>query len=230
MPADAALRLAVLIPAYDCAATIAAVVAGARAQCGEVLVVDDGSRDATAARAEAAGAAVLRLGANRGKGAALRAGMAALAARGATHALTMDGDGQHLASALPALLAAAAAAPRALIIGARRIGAQEVKPIKLFGNRFANRWVRIASGVALPDSQSGMRVYPLTAVLALGATAERFAFETEILIRAARAGLAIDSVPVEVYYPPAAERVSHYAPLRDTVRIIAVVLRLILRP
>jgi glycosyltransferase involved in cell wall biosynthesis len=225
----AAARIAVLIPAYNCAATIDAVVRGARAQVADVLVVDDGSRDDTAVRAREAGAEVLRFDANRGKGAALRAGLAALAARGATHALAMDGDGQHLAREVPRLIDAASADPTALVIGERRIGTQEVKPVKLFGNRFANRWVEIASGVAVPDSQSGLRVYPLAATLALGATAERFAFETEVLIRAARAGMTITSVPVDVYYPPAAERVSHYAPWRDTVRIIGVVLGLILR-
>jgi glycosyltransferase involved in cell wall biosynthesis len=224
-----AIRVAGLIRAFDCAATIDAVVRGARSCLDDVLVVDDGSRDETAARAGAAGAEVLRFTTNRGKGAALRAGMAALAERGATHALSMDGDGQHLARELPVLLAAAAAHPAALIIGARNIGAQEVKAVKLFGNRFANRWVEIAAGVALPDSQSGFRVYPLAATLALGASAERFAFETEVLIRAARAGMAIESVAVDVYYPPPAERISHYAPWRDTLRIIGVVLGLIFR-
>ncbi|MBX3025141.1 glycosyltransferase family 2 protein [bacterium] len=222
-------RCAVLIPAYDCAATIADVVGGARRHVDRVLVVDDGSRDDTAARAEAAGAAVLCQPVNRGKGEALRAGFARLAGEGVTHALTMDGDGQHLGREIPALLAASAAAPRALIVGARRIGDQEVTPIKLFGNRFANRWVEIACGQALPDTQSGFRVYPLADTLRLGATAGRFAFETEVLIRAARAGVEIVSVPVDVYYPPAAERISHYRPWGDTVRIIAVVVGLILR-
>lgn len=223
------MRAAVLIPAYDCAATIAGVVEGARRQLPRVLVVDDGSHDDTAARAGAAGAEVLRLGANGGKGAALRAGLERLARDGVTHAFSMDGDGQHLADQIPLLLAAAVAEPAALIVGARRIGEQEVTPIKLFGNRFANRWVEIACGRKLPDTQSGFRVYPLPQTLALGARAEQFAFETEVLIRAARAGMAIRSVPVDVYYPPAAERVSHYRPFRDTVRIIFVVVGLILR-
>ncbi|HSP96907.1 MAG TPA: glycosyltransferase family 2 protein [Candidatus Dormibacteraeota bacterium] len=218
-----------LIPAYDCAATIGEVVAGARRHVERVLVVDDGSHDDTAARASASGAAVLRQTVNGGKGAALRAGFARLAGEGVTHVLTMDGDGQHLASEIPLLLAASAAAPAALIVGARRIGDQEVTPIKLFGNRFANRWVEIACGRALPDTQSGFRVYPLAETLRLGATAGRFAFETEVLIRAARAGMEIISVPVAVYYPPAAERVSHYRPWGDTLRIIAVVVGLILR-
>jgi glycosyltransferase involved in cell wall biosynthesis len=223
------MQAAVLIPAYDCAATIAGVVEGARQQLERVLVVDDGSADETAARAAAAGAEVLRLGANGGKGAALRAGLERLAADGVTHAVSMDGDGQHLADQIPLLLAAAAAEPAALIVGARRIGDQEVTAIKLFGNRFANRWVEIACGRKLPDTQSGFRVYPLPQTLALGARAEQFAFETEVLIRAARAGMTIRSVPVAVYYPPAAERVSHYRPFRDTVRIIGVVVWLILR-
>ena len=221
--------VAVLIPAYDCAATIAAVVAGARRYVARVLVVDDGSRDDTAARAAAAGAEVLRQPGNRGKGAALRAGLERLAAEGVTRVLTMDGDGQHLADEIPLLLAASAAAPGAVIIGQRRIGDQEVTPIKLFGNRFANRWVEIACGRALHDTQSGFRVYPLPATRRLGARAERFAFETEVLIRAARAGMEIRSVPVAVHYPPAAERVSHYRPWGDTLRIIVVVVGLILR-
>jgi len=180
-------------------------------------------------RAAAAGAEVLRLGVNRGKGAALRAGLARLADAGVGRALSMDGDGQHLGTEIPRLLAASDAAPAALIIGARRVEGQEVRPIKLFGNRFANRWVEIACGCALPDTQSGFRVYPLPETLWLGARAERFAFETEVLIRAARVGMEIRSEPVAVYYPPAAQRFSHYRPWRDTLRIIAVVVRLILR-
>ncbi len=221
--------LAVLIPALDCAATITAVVEGARRFAELVLVVDDGSSDPTAARAAAAGAEVVRHAAPRGKGAALQAGMARLAERGVGHVLTMDGDGQHLCEEIPPLLEASRREPQALVIGARQIEPGTVAPMKLFGNRFANRWVEIASGQALPDTQSGFRVYPLAATLALGARAGHFAFETEVLIRAARAGVPIRSIPVRVYYPPIDERVSHYRPWRDTVRIIRVVLGLILR-
>ncbi len=221
--------VAVLIPAYDCAATIAAVVAAARTHAAQVLVVDDGSHDETAACAATAGAEVLRLSENRGKGAALRTGLARLADAGVRRVLSMDGDGQHLGDEIPRLLAASDAAPTALIIGARRVDGQPVHPIKLFGNRFANRWVAIACGCALPDTQSGFRIYPLPETLRLGARAERFAFETEVLIRAARVDMAIHSVPVAVYYPPPAQRLSHYRPWRDTLRIIAVVVGLILR-
>ncbi len=141
----------------------------------------------------------------------------------------MDGDGQHLADEIPRLLAAAAAAPEAIVIGARQIGGQEVTPMKLFGNRFANRWVEIACGRRLPDTQSGFRVYPLPATAATRRQRRALRVRDRGAHPAARAGMPITSVPVAVYYPPAAERVSHYRPFRDTVRIIAVVVGLILR-
>jgi glycosyltransferase involved in cell wall biosynthesis len=228
MSAPSDSPLAILIPAYDCAGTIADVVAGARRHSAQVLVVDDGSRDETAARADAAGAEVLRQPRNTGKGAALRAGMERLAAGGVARVLTMDGDGQHLPDQIPVLLEASARAPHGLIVGARQVSPDRVAPLRAFGNRFANRWVAIACGLDLPDTQSGFRIYPMPETLALGAAAGHFAFETEVLIRAARGGMQIVSVPVRTYYPPPAERVSHFRPFVDTVRIIRIVLRLIL--
>ena len=220
--------VAVLVPAYNCATTIADVVSGARRHVERVLVVDDGSTDATSDAAVAAGAELLRQPGNTGKGAALRAGLGWLAARGAEQVLTMDGDGQHLPDQIPALLAVAAREPHALVIGARQVDPKLVSPMRRFGNRFANRWVEIASGLAIPDTQSGFRVYPMPETLALGTASGHFAFETEVLIRAARSGLQVLTVPVQAYYPPPDQRVSHFRPFVDTVRIVAVVLRLIL--
>lgn len=222
-------RLAVLIPALNCEATIAAVVRGARKAVETVLVVSDGSTDATAERAVSAGAEVVCHDTNLGKGAALRTGMGVLVRRGFTHVLTMDGDGQHLSDQIIALLKAAHELPEAIVIGARQIAPGSTTALKLFGNRFADRWVEIACGARLPDTQSGFRVYPLRQTLNLRARARHFAFETEVLIRAVRANVAIVSVPVQTYYPPPEDRVSHYRPFRDTVRIILVVLGLIFR-
>src|SRR4030095_9645738 len=119
-PSDRAMnRIGLLIPAYNCAATIADVVGGARGHVEHVWVVDDGSTDATAEQATAAGAEVLRQPGNTGKGAALRAGLEWWAARGAEHVLTMDGDGQHLADQIAPLLAAGARGPPAPHIRAR---------------------------------------------------------------------------------------------------------------
>jgi glycosyltransferase involved in cell wall biosynthesis len=222
------VEVAALIPALDCEASLEKVVRGVRHHVSRVLVVDDGSRDRTAAVAQTAGAEVLRHGANRGKGAALRSGFHALAASGATHVLTLDGDGQHLPDDAPALLTASRVEPRALVIGARQHPPASLAPIRVFGNRFANRWVEIACGAALEDSQSGFRVYPLDAILALGCRAERFAFETEVVIRAVRAGIPIRSVPVAVYNPPPDQRQSHFRGVSDTTRIVRCVLGLLL--
>ncbi len=224
-----AFKSAVLIPALDCERTIAEVVRGARRFVDLVLVVDDGSSDGTVAAATAAGARVVSHDRPRGKGAALGTGMRALAEWGVQRVLTMDGDGQHLTDEIPVLLKASDAPPGALIVGTRRLESMGTAPINLFGNRFANRWVEIACGRALPDTQSGFRVYPLQETRALGVRAQHFGFETEVLIRAVRAGIPIRSVPVRVYYPPATERTSHYRKFVDTVRIILVVVGLILR-
>jgi len=223
------IEIAVLIPALNCGATIGPLVTGALRYVPEVLVVSDGSTDGTVAEAKAAGARVIAHDRPCGKGAALLTGLRALAEEGVSRVLTMDGDAQHLPDEIPKLLAASAAAPGDLIIGSRQFETLPTTSAKLFGNRFANRWVEIACGQALPDTQSGFRVYPLSDTLALGLRARHFAFETEVLIRAARAGLAIRSVPVEVYYPPVAERVSHFRPFLDTVRIVFVVLGLVFR-
>jgi glycosyltransferase involved in cell wall biosynthesis len=222
-------RPAILIPAFDCAATLGAVLAGARLHALPLLVVDDGSRDATASIAREGGADVLDHPHNRGKGAALMTGMRALIARGFTHALTMDGDGQHLPREIPTLLAAAAADPTAIVIGVRRRGNQQVAGINLFGNRFANLCVRSAAGVPLPDTQSGFRVYPLATMLRLPKQGEHFEYESTSIIFAARASVPIRSLPVDVYYPPVAERRSHYRKVVDTLRIIRAVAPLLVR-
>jgi glycosyltransferase involved in cell wall biosynthesis len=222
-------EFAALIPALDCEATIGAVVRGALAQLPRVLVVDDGSGDRTADAAKAAGAEVLRLPANRGKGEALRSGLCALRERGATHALSLDGDGQHLPDDIPSLLRASAEAPGALVLGARQHAPGSLAPVRAFGNRFANRWVEIACGARLEDTQSGFRVYPIEETLALGCRAKRFAFETEVVIRAVRAGLPVRSVPVRVWNPPPGERISHFRGFSDTLRIVFTVIGLLLR-
>ena len=222
-------EIAALIPALDCEATIGALVRGTREHVPLVVVVDDGSSDRTADAAKAAGAEVIRLPANRGKGAALLAGMSALQERGVEHVLTLDADGQHLPGDIPRLLGASAAEPGALVLGARQHPPGSLARIRVFGNRFANRWVWIACGRSLADTQSGFRVYPLRATLALGCRAERFAFETEAVIRAERAGIPIRCVPVRVWNPPPAERISHFRGFSDTVRIVFTVIALILR-
>lgn len=221
--------MAVLVPALNCQSTIADVVTQARLAVANVFVVDDGSVDDTADRAQRAGAVLLRHRRTLGKGAALLTGMKELKAKGFERVVTMDGDGQHLGDQIPSLLSISDREPTAIVIGARIMEGQPTTGARLFGNRFANRWVEIACGRELPDTQSGFRVYPIRPVLNLAVRARRFAFETEVLIRAVRAGLDVVSVPTRVYYPPVEERISHFRPVADTIRIILVVVGLILR-
>jgi glycosyltransferase involved in cell wall biosynthesis len=219
---------AALIPALDCADTVADVVSGARAHVECVVVVDDGSNDATASEARAAGAEVVSHGENLGKGAALATGLRYLEERRFGYAVSLDADSQHLPAEIPKLLAESAAHPGAIVCGARQIET-DVAAIKRFGNEFANVWVRIATGRDLGDTQCGFRVYPIAATLALHSVGRRFDFETEVLIRAVRAGIDVRSVPVRVFYPPPDVRKSHYDKVWDTVRIIEAVVGLILR-
>jgi len=216
-----------LIPAYQAAMTVGAVVTGVRDYCARVLVLDDGSSDDTAARAAAAGAEVLRHSGNRGKGAALLSGLRTLGVQGVARVLTVDADGQHLAEEIPVLLAASDATPAAIVVGVRRKEGHAIARANRFGNWISDRLLRALAGQPLPDTQSGFRIYPVAATLALGPRGRRYDFETEVLLLAARRGLPLVGVPVRVYYPPIAERVSHFRKWRDTLRIIATVLRVL---
>ncbi|HXJ36876.1 MAG TPA: glycosyltransferase family 2 protein [Candidatus Eisenbacteria bacterium] len=222
-----AIRIAALVPAYQASATIAAVVRGTAARVSPVVVVDDGSTDATGEVARAAGATVLRQEPNAGKGAALARGFRHLVEGGFTHALTLDADGQHLPEEIPLLVDAARAEPDAIVVGVRRKEGHEIRPLARFGNVVADSLMRLLAGQELPDTQSGFRVYPLGATLALGASGTRYDFETEVLFRAARRRMTLVGVPVRVHYPPIAERVSHFRPLVDTLRIIHTIVRIL---
>ncbi len=221
------MTTAALIPALDCSATIGRLVRETRKHVDHVLVVDDGSTDRTTATARRAGAEVHRHSENLGKGVALATGLRILGREDFSLAVTLDADGQHLPGEIPKLLAEAALHPDAIVIGERQIES-EVAALNQFGNRFANFWVWVAIGRDLPDTQSGFRVYPIAKTLSLQTTGRRFDFETEVLIRAARAGVDIRSVPVRVYYPPPERRVSHFDKVWDTARIVRMVLSLML--
>jgi glycosyltransferase involved in cell wall biosynthesis len=221
------IRTAGLVPAYEAAATVGDVVRGMLALVPRVVVVDDGSTDGTGDAARAAGATVLRQDPNAGKGAALVRGFQHLSREGFSHAITLDADGQHLPDEMPLLLEASATAPEAIVVGARRKEGHDISPVALVGNLVADVLLQCIAGRPLPDTQSGFRVYPLSATLALGATGARYDFETEILLLAARRGIELVGVPVRVHYPPAAERVSHFRPWEDTLLIITTVVRVL---
>jgi uncharacterized protein (DUF2062 family) len=219
----------VVAPTHNNADTLLDILERVEAQRLPLVVVDDGSRDSTAARLAAWRRGPRRVAVeaithetNRGKAAALRAGFARARALGYSHAVTLDTDGQLDPEDIPPMLAAARHDPGALILGVRD-ALQHDGP----GRRLSNFGVRLACGARLEDSQCGLRVYPLSLVEALGCRGERYAWETEILVRAAWAGAGLVEVPVHSRYFPPEKRVSSFRPISDSLRGLALHLRLL---
>ncbi len=187
-------------------------------------MVDDGSRDDTARVARAAGARVLVLPRNLGKGAALRAGMAAAASAGFDVAVTVDADGQHPPREAARLIDADPD-PRALLLGIRDLPRDGAPRANQISNRISNFFLSLFSRRPLADTQCGLRRYPLPLALELGGRDDGYAFEAEIILRAIAAGVRLVEVPVRVVYPPEAERVTHFDSVRDPARIVVRVVK-----
>lgn len=213
--------LGVVIPALDAAGTIGEVVQATRSVVPHalILVVDDGSADRTSEIAHSAGATVLRFDRNRGKGAALRAGISALVARQVAAILTLDADGQHDPAHAPALLAALENADIAIGCRARRGTAMPLR--RRITNALASSAVGHLVGTPVADSQSGFRAFRRRVALEVQARGDRYEFETDFLIRAGRAGLRIVTVPVSTLYGGR----SHFRPLTDSARIVRTIWR-----
>ncbi|HKC45592.1 MAG TPA: glycosyltransferase family 2 protein [Burkholderiales bacterium] len=219
-------RYAVVIPAYNEAATIADVAARALAQVERVIVVDDGSTDGTAAALANVPVTVLRNDRNLGKGGSLWRGMRHALGLGAAGVVTLDGDGQHAPEEIGRLLAAARAHPGEIIIGARWFGREAAPRARYVANRIADFFIGWAAGQALDDSQSGFRVYPATVLQRVEVhhgPARGFVFESEVLITAARLGIPSRAVPIAALYPHGA-RQSHFCPVLDIARISRMIL------
>lgn len=219
------MKPCVVIPVFNHAASLAEVVRGARAHC-PVIVVDDGSTDNPPVLH---GVELIRFEQNRGKGAALRAGFAKAVELGFTHAISMDADGQHFAEDLPKFLAGAERRPEALLVGVRDFVASGAPARRRRANQSSSFWFRVATGVRLGDTQCGFRCYPLATALKLRVRAERYAFELEILARAAWANVPLVAVPVGVRYDPELVRGSHFRPIVDIVRITNLQIGLVLK-
>lgn len=215
------MQHAYLIPAYQASAHLKHVLDDLRAHDPEaaILVVDDGSSDGSGDIARAAGIDVVTHAVNRGKGVALRSGFAWLAERGFETAVTVDADGQHRAEDA-ATLARHPAPADALVLGVRNLIRDGAPGSSQFSNKFSNWWVSQFSGQKLSDTQCGLRRYPLRATLALDSDARGYGFESDMIVRAARRGIPIVEVPVQVIYPPKAQRVSHFHVVRDPARIV----------
>lgn len=216
------MLLAALVPAYDAAPSLGAVVRGTLAILPYVLVVDDGSRDATAEVARDAGAEVISLPVNQGKGAALRRGFGYWFERGFDAVVTLDADGQHLPEEIPRLVEAAEAAD--LVVGGRGHLFARMSPVRRTSNRLSSAVISFVAGARVEDVQTGFRLYHKRLIDTTGFPENRFEAESAVVVRAARRGLRIRSVPVRLGFADG-RSTSHYRPIVDSLRIARAVAR-----
>lgn len=214
------LKACVLIPTYNNAGTLACVIDSVLEYTAQVIVVNDGATDNTKQLlSQYSNIHVINSEKNRGKGFALRTGIKEAARMGYHYAISIDSDGQHYAYDLPKFLQQVSEMPDVLIIGARNMDQENVPGKSSFGNRFSNFWYTLETGIKLPDTQSGYRLYPVQKLAKKIYFTRKYEFEIEVIVRAAWSGIKVMSIPVSVYYPPASERVSHFRPFKDFTRI-----------
>ena len=217
------MKIVGVIPAYNEAPTIRDVATRALRFLPNLIVVNDGSSDGTLEELGGLPVTLISNPMNLGKGASLARGFAIALAEGADAIVTLDADAQHCPEDIPRLIEASHAHPGHIVIGARLWDRGKVPPLRYFGNRFANFWVAWAAGFPVKDSQSGFRLYPAPLLRSISVNpAARFAFESEILIEAGRAGVRTTAVPIAALYPANA-RPSHYRNAVDTARIVRMV-------
>lgn len=210
----------VLMPTYNNAGTLAAVIENVLQHTSRVIVINDGSTDGSEQiLKQFPQVHAVSYTPNKGKGFALRTGIKEAAALGYDYAITIDSDGQHYAEDLPKFLHQLDNTPGALIVGARNMTVDNVPTKSNFGNRFSNFWFWVNTGFSLPDTQSGFRLYPVKPLAKKKFFTRKYEFEIEVMVRAAWSHIPVVQIPISVYYPRPEERVSHFRPFKDFTRI-----------
>ena len=212
--------ICVVIPTYNNDGTIGRVVEETLTECDDVIVVNDGSTDTTASILSAIeGITLVTLPKNSGKGAALKAGFRKALDMGFAYAITLDGDGQHYPKEITKFLEANKEHPGTLIVGSRNPESIDRSKGSNFANQFSNFWFWLQTGRRLSDTQTGYRLYPLRKLHGLCLLTSRYEAELELLVFSSWHGTDIVEIPIDVYYPPQEERVSHFRPGMDFARI-----------
>ncbi len=213
-------KTCVIIPTYNNAGTIKAVINDVSVYTGELIVVNDGSTDGTEEILKSTkGIQLITYPENRGKGWALRQAFRYASEKGYQNAITIDSDGQHFAKDLPAFIDKLKFSPDSVIMGARNMDQESIPGKSSFGHKFSNFWFKVETGINCPDTQTGYRLYPLHLLKDLHFFTRKYEFEIEVLVRAAWKGIPVESIPISVYYAPEGKRISHFRPFKDFTRI-----------
>lgn len=213
-------KVCVIIPTYNNEKSLGNVLESVLKYTDDVIVVNDGSTDSTPQILQSfAKIDVVSYPKNVGKGWALRQGFKRALERGYDNAITIDSDGQHFAEDLPKFIDKLEETPGALSIGARNMEQSSVPGKSSFGNKFSNFWFWVETGLRLPDTQSGYRLYPIRRMEQMHFYTRKFEFEIEVIVRSSWRGIPVNFVPVKVFYAPRESRVSHFRPFKDFSRI-----------
>ena len=214
------MGICVIVPTYNNHKTVARVVKSVLEYSKDVIVVNDGATDDTSTILDQFGDDVYRIdyAPNKGKGYALRMGFQKALELGYQYAITIDSDGQHFANDIPKFIEVHKTHPNAVIMGARNLEADGMPAKNGFANRFSNFWFRLQTGIYMPDTQTGFRLYPLKKIENINFFTTRFEFEIEVIVKLAWRDVPFVSVPIQVKYDPN-ERVSHFRPGPDFTRI-----------
>jgi glycosyltransferase involved in cell wall biosynthesis len=214
------LKCCVIIPTYNNAYTLKTVIDDVLQYVADVIVVNDGATDITCSILDLnSDVTLISYQNNRGKGYALRQGFRRALEMGFRYAITIDSDGQHRGSDIPVFLDKIQQYPDSLIVGSRLLQQANMPGGNTFANKFSNFWFRLQTGINLPDTQSGFRLYPLQKISGMRFITNRYEAELEMLVRIAWRGINVCDVAISVYYPPMDERVSHFRPFLDFFRI-----------
>ena len=212
-------HICVIVPTYNNAATLSQVLQDIFQYTENVLVVNDGSTDNTETILRGFSLQKVSYAKNKGKGFAIRSGFTKAVELGYRYAITIDSDGQHFADDFVSFVNALPQHENSIIIGARNMDQSSVPGKSSFGNKFSNFWFWFETGIRMPDTQSGYRLYPLAAMKEINFITRKYEFEIEVLVRGAWSGVEVISVPVKVFYPEKEKRISHFRPFKDFSRI-----------
>ena len=216
-------KIAVVIPAYCEEKHVGEVVLRTRAQLDHVLVVDDGSTDQTALHAREAGAEVIVHPKNRGKGETIKTGLRYWFDRGFDFVIILDADGQHRPEEIDRFVAATAPPTQSkFLVGNRMNDVSRMPLVRRIVNRYMSAKISRVCGQHIPDTQCGFRMLHRELIPDMLGGAERFDYETEMLIFASRKGYRVDSVPISTVY---SDEVSSIHPIRDTLRFFQLMRR-----